>query len=292
MSNSFVTTIQLDLSEKLKEDLEEQGFLLSVPPYTLYTAIKEGISLTLYESGKLVVQGKGKDEFIRYYLEPEILHSLQYSYPAIDIDLTPRIGVDEAGKGDFFGPLCVGALFADENGIKRLIEMGIKDSKKLKDSTIAKLAQTIKREFKHKVIIINPQKYNELYAKFGNLNTLLAWGHATAIDHLSKDSGCNNVIIDKFANEYVVASAVKRKALDIHLTQVHKGENDPVVAGASILARDAFVEALDRFEKHYNFIFPKGASSAVIQAKKNFIQQFSESALPSVAKMHFKTAQQ
>lgn len=290
MNDSFVTTIDLDLSKKIEVDLEERGFLLSTPPYTLFAAKKEGISLTLYESGKLVVQGKNKDDFIRYYLEPEILHNLQYSYPAAVVDSTPRIGVDEAGKGDFFGPLCIGALFADEPGIKRLIEMGIKDSKKLKDTTIAKLALALKKEFKYRVVIINPHKYNELYAKFGNLNSLLAWGHATAMDHLVKESQCTNVIIDKFANEYVVASAVKRKSLDIHLTQVHKGETDPVVAGASILARHAFVDALQKFENHYNFIFPKGASSAVIQAKKSFIKQFSEAELPKVAKMHFKTA--
>jgi len=292
MSGPFVTTISLDLTDKLQSDLKEKDFTLSNPPYTVFSAKKQGVSLTLYQSGKLVVQGKKKDDFIHFYLEPEILQSLQYSYPSAHVDKTSRIGVDEAGKGDFFGPLCIGAVYADAKGIERLIEMGIKDSKTLNDKTISKLALKVREEFKHKVIIIYPQKYNELYSKFKNLNSLLAWGHATAIDHLVKDSKCTNVIIDKFANEYVVKNAVKKKSIEIDLTQVHKGESDPVVAAASILARHAFVDSLDRFETQYNFTFPKGASKKVIQAKRNFVKKFSENELPNIGKMHFKTAKE
>lgn len=289
MKGPFVTTIDLKLKTKLREDLEAKGFSLHKPAHSIFSARGEGVSLTLYTSGKLVVQGKAKDDFIQFYLEPEILKSFAYSHPTANIDSTPRIGVDEAGKGDFFGPLCVAALYASEKDNEKLIHMGMKDSKKLSDTTIRKLAPILQKKFAHKIILIYPQKYNELYAKFKNLNSLLAWGHATAIDHLVKQTNCSNVIIDKFAHERVVESALSKKNLTLNLTQVHRGEEDPVVAAASILARFAFIDALDRFDEKYNFTFPKGASKQVIEAGKKFIEKFSRNELGNIAKLHFKT---
>src|SRR5580693_626798 len=108
--NTFVATIDLALADKLREDLVGQGFELTKPPYTLFSAQKTGVSCTLYTSGKLTVQGKGKDEFIAFYLEPEILKKLAYTHPELGVDMTARIGIDEAGKGDFFGPLCIAGV--------------------------------------------------------------------------------------------------------------------------------------------------------------------------------------
>ena len=101
-------------------------------------------------------RGKGKDDFISYYLEPEVLGNLSYSYPETALDTTPHIGVDEAGKGDVFGPLCVAALYADTSQITSLIRMGIRDSKRLTDIAIIKIAEQIKRECSHAIIKILP----------------------------------------------------------------------------------------------------------------------------------------
>src|SRR5690348_5948122 len=98
---AFTTKIDLSLAPKLEEDLKAQGFILSKPPYTLFSAKKKGVSCTLYESGSLMVQGKEMDSFMEFYLEPEILHSFTYSHPEAHLDLKPHIGMDEAGKGDF-----------------------------------------------------------------------------------------------------------------------------------------------------------------------------------------------
>src|SRR5437899_709139 len=114
----FSTKIDLSLKEKLQSDLESQGFEISHPPYTLFSAKKKGISCTLYESGSLTVQGKDKEEFIEFYLEPEILKEFKFSNPEVHLDLTDRMGLDEAGKGDFFGPLCIAAVFANGEMIK------------------------------------------------------------------------------------------------------------------------------------------------------------------------------
>ncbi len=284
----FVTEIDVNLSGKLKEDLTSQGFELTTPPYTLLQGKKTGVSITLYMSGKLVVQGKDKDEFIRFYLEPEILGSLVFSHPELSLDMESRIGVDEAGKGDFFGPLCVAAFYADEPTLKELTRLGIKDSKQLGDPMILKLAREL-RKFPHAAVSIFPSKYNELYSRFKNLNHLLAWGHATAIEELMEKTGCNRVIIDQFAHESVVLSALKKKGISPNLTQRVRGEADPVVAAASILARAAFVEGIDRLEKAFNTPLPKGAARQVIDAGRRFILKHSREELKEVAKLHFKT---
>jgi ribonuclease HIII len=287
--NTFVATIDLSLAPKLQTDLEEQGFTLTKPPYTLFSAQKQGISCTLYTSGKITVQGKGKDDFIAYYLEPEILKNLAYTYPELGVDMTPHIGVDEAGKGDFFGPLCIAGVQADEEGIKKLLALGVKDSKRMGDKNILTLATKIKLGFPHSIIRIFPLRYNEMYASFQNLNRLLAWGHGTAISELVEKTGCEQALIDQFANEKLVENAVKKKNLQVKLTQRPRAEEDPVVAAASILARAAFVEGIDQLSKEAGFELPKGASDKVVAAGRKLLEQHGGESLGKFAKLHFKT---
>lgn len=289
---NFITTISVELASKLKHDLTSQGFKLTQPAYTLFQAKKPGVSCTLYTSGKLMVQGKEKHDFITYYLEPEILGQLAYSYPETRINHTPHIGVDEAGKGDVFGPLCVAALYANSDQISRLMKIGIRDSKRIVDKKIIQMAETIKKEFSYSIIQIFPKKYNTLYEKFNNLNALLGWGHATAIEELVKKTGCKEVLIDQFANERVVESALERKHLEVNLSQRHRGEEDIVVAGASILARAAFVQGIDALSQTYGLSLPKGASAQVIQVGKQFVSTHGSEALEDIGKLHFKTIQQ
>ncbi|MCH9625573.1 MAG: Ribonuclease HIII [Chlamydiales bacterium] len=288
---SFVIQINLNLAAKLKQGLQEQDFVLSQPNYTLFQGKKPGVTCTLYTSGKLMVQGKNQADFIQFYLEPEILKTFSYGYEEQDIDLRPHIGIDESGKGDFFGPLCIAGVYADETSIPKLSKLGVKDSKKLNDPLILKIAQKIRKEYLYHIVRIGPERYNELYEKFGNLNLLLGWGHATAIENLIDQSGCERVIIDQFAAEHVVENALKRKKKKALLTQRTKAEEDLVVAAASILARAAFLEGLVQLEKKWEIQLPKGASQKTILAGKKFVSQNSSALLGSVAKLHFKTSQ-
>jgi len=286
---TFSTKIDINLASKLQKDLEEQGFAITTLPYTIFSAKKKGITCVLYQSGSLIVQGKNKDDFIEFYLEPKILKSFKYTHPEALISMISRIGIDEAGKGDFFGPLCVGGLYADEKDIKKLISLNVRDSKKISDKSILDLAEILKANFKISVLRIFPEKYNELYIKFRNLNHLLAWAHSTVISQLVEKTSCKNVIIDQFANKNVVAEAIKRKKLDIHLEQKTKAEEDPVVAAASILARAGFLKGLEELSSQYNEKFPKGASFLVIDFGKKFVEKHGSEALEKVAKIHFKT---
>lgn len=290
--NTFVATIDLALADKLREDLAGQGFELTKPPYTMFSAQKKGVSCILYTSGKLTVQGKDKDEFIAFYLEPEILKKLAYTHPELGVDMTARIGIDEAGKGDFFGPLCIAGVQADEEGIKKLLSLGVKDSKRMSDKSVLDMSKKIKASFQHSIVRLSPKKYNELYESFHNLNRLLAWGHATAITELVEKTKCDNVIIDQFASEKLVIDALERKKINPKLTQRHGAESDPVVAAASILARAAFLEGLEALSQSIGMPLPKGASSLVIDAGKKLVEKKGPEILKEVAKMHFKTRDQ
>lgn len=290
-NSPFVTTIDINLAPKMIADLKKQDFEISTPPYTLFSAKKSGVSCTLYTSGKLTVQGKNKAEFIEFYLEPEILKTFQFTYQEVGLDLTARIGIDESGKGDFFGPLCIAGVYADSQNIAGLKSLGVKDSKDLSDATILKIGRKIKADYAHHIVKINPAKYNELYAQFKNLNHLLAWGHATTIEQLVLKTGCHNVIIDQFAAEHVVETALRRKKLEVNLAQRHRGEEDLIVAAASILARLAFVEGLEQLGKEFEIVLPKGASKATIEAGKKLVRNFGPEVLNKVGKLHFKTHQ-
>jgi len=291
MINCFTVEIDIALKGKLIKDLENQGFKIEKIPYAFFAAKKKGISCVFYESGKFTVQGKEKDEFIEFYLEPEILKSLAYTHPEASMNLSSRIGVDESGKGDFFGPLCVVALFADKTTITTLIKIGAKDSKKISDSEILKKAEIIKKTCPFAFLCLKPEKYNELYAKFKNLNFLLAWCHATVIDNLVKRTACTTVIVDQFAYPAVLEKAIKQKKIDINLTQKTHAEEDIVVAAASILARAYFLEGLEKLSASYAIKIPKGASKQVKDTAQKLILKYGNDILKKVAKTHFKTAQ-
>ena len=287
-SSVFTKKIDLKLKDKLLADLKQQGFEMTFPEHTIFQAKKKKLTCTFYESGSLVVQGKNMDEFIQFYLEPEILKSFEYTYPEEHTDMTPRIGVDEAGKGDFFGPLCIAGIFADKTLIKKLIELKVKDSKRFSENSITNIAKTLKT-FPHVVIRLYPEKYNFLYTQFKNLNQLLGWAHATVIADLQKKTHCQKAIIDQFASKHVVETALKKKQAEIDLVQRHRGEEDIVVAAASILARDSFLQGLDKLSSEISFVLPRGASNIVKEAARKLVDQKGKDILTKVSKTHFKT---
>lgn len=203
-----------------------------------------------------------------------------------------RIGIDESGKGDYFGPLVIAAVFADAITQGELKLMGVRDSKKLSDGRILEMAPDIKTICPHSVIAIGPQKYNELYAKIRNLNRLLAWGHAKALENLlERGVICERAISDQFGNERLILNVLQEKGRKIVLEQRTKAESDLAVAAASILARAEFLLRLKRLSGEVGTTLPKGASPAVELAAKMIIKKHGRERLESVAKLHFKTTQ-
>jgi ribonuclease HIII len=207
----------------------------------------------------------------------------------------PIIGTDESGKGDYFGPLVSAAVYVDEQSAKNLIAYGVRDSKKLTDSKAFTLAQEIAKICKgHFAIIeISPARYNDLYKQFKiegkNLNSLLAWGHAKAIEEILSNVNCKVAIADQFADESFIQSKLQEKGKRIKLIQMHKAEQHIAVAAASILARARFLEKLSKLSNEYKIDLPKGASQKVIENGKKFVDMHGKDALGKVAKLHFKT---
>ena len=199
-----------------------------------------------------------------------------------------RIGTDESGKGDYFGPLVVAAVHVNAASEKYLAEIGVKDCKKLSDSRALELAEAIKKISPHDVVRINPQKYNHLQAKFGNLNVLLAWAHARAIENLLGKVECKKVISDQFGDEKYLKEKLMKKGKKVELIQMHRAESDIAVAAASVLARAAFLDSIAYLSRSYGIKFPKGASE-VEHAGRMFLAAYGPERLGEVAKVHFKT---
>ncbi len=199
------------------------------------------------------------------------------------------IGTDESGKGNYFGPLVVAGVFVNEETKQKLIGLGVKDSKKISDNKIGALAMKIKVTCKHSIVPIGPEKYNELYDKIGNLNKLLAWGHARAIENILEDTDCENALTDQFGDEKFVLNALLKKGKKIKLVQRPRAEEDVGVAAASILARDEFLRRLHKLSQYHRLNLPKGASQQVVIAAREIIKKSGEEELRKIAKLHFKT---
>jgi len=203
--------------------------------------------------------------------------------------VTRWIGTDEAGKGDYFGPLVVAGVLVDANTAKSFEELGIRDSKKLSDSIIKDLAAKIKHDSPLSIVAIGPEKYNELYAKIGNLNRLLAWGHSRVIENILEKEQCDYVLADQFGDEKFIVQALMEKGKKIQVIQKAGAESDIGVAAASILARAEFVQRLTALSLKYGMNFPKGASPQVIETGREFVKRYGKGKLNEVAKIHFKT---
>lgn len=285
-------------ADRLERRLKDGTFDLHDVPYARVGARKPGLSVTLYEKGpKVVVQGKEATEFIQFTLEPEILGEARLGYEeAINPEAySPHIGVDESGKGDFFGPLVVAAVYVDAPIARALGSLGVMDSKQLSsDKRARQLAEAILNVpgLDSDVLVLPPAKYNPLYAKIKNLNRLLAWGHARVIENLlERRPDCPRALSDQFAaNTRVLSSSLMERGRRIRLDQRTKAESDLAVAAASILARVRFVDWLEKCSERCGVKLPKGAGPPVIAAAKEFLREHGQERLPDVAKIHFKTA--
>ena len=211
----------------------------------------------------------------------------------------PHIGTDEAGKGDFFGPLVTAGVYVDERTAQLLRTLGVRDSKLVGDRELRGLATSIRRvvdEEKRAVIIVAPKRYNELYKQMRsegkNLNTLLAWAHTRVIEDLiGHGLGPKFILSDQFGDKRYIENRlmVDTRLSGVPVLQMHRAEADVAVAAASILARDAFLGWLEQAGKTLGLIVPKGASPKVIETGKLLVSRMGADGLKEYAKVSFKT---
>jgi ribonuclease HIII len=295
--NSYTHALSHEQVAQLRTLLEELGFEFAPKQWTIFFAQKNKLSVAVYEKGpKVLVQGKGAEEFVQFELEPKILGEAKLGYEEVHSPemFEPHFGVDESGKGDFFGPLVIAGAYVDPGIARKLLDSGVVDSKRISsDARIRALADTIRNSSLGLVetVLIGPTKYNELYEKFGNLNKLLGWGHARVIENLlAKKPDCPRALSDQFADARVVEQSLLRHGRRIQIEQRPKAESDIAVAAASILAREAFINWLERKGTEIGLRLDRGVSKAVKESAKKLVEMNGPGALRSVAKVHFRTA--
>ncbi len=295
--NSFTAPLNFGQSERLRALLTERGFKFSPKPYTIFFAQKEKLSIAVYEKGpKVLLQGRGVEDFVKFELEPNILGEARLGYEEVHSPemFAPHFGVDESGKGDFFGPLVIAGVYVEHASARRLLDAGVQDSKRIgSDARIYTLATEIRAIVGdgHDVVAIGPARYNQLYRKFANLNSLLGWGHARVIENLlARRPDCPRSLSDKFADSRVIEKALLEHGQKIEIEQRTKAESDIAVAAASILAREAFIRWLERKGKELGVKLGRGVSAAIKKTAAQIAGKGGGPLLEEVAKTHFRTA--
>jgi ribonuclease HIII len=235
---------------------------------------------------------------VQFLLEPEVLHEARFGYESVLAEqdhpdmFEPHAGIDESGKGDYFGPLVIAACYTDAEIARQLLQLKVADSKTIKSAhRMADLAGKIRTVTagRFSVIAIGPDAYNRLYEKFANLNRLLAWGHAKALENLLElEPSCPRAISDQFGRKETVLRALQERGRSIRLEQHPKAEADIAVAAASILARAEFVRRLEALAQQIGVDLPKGAGPAVTAAA-TLLARRDPALLGTVAKLHFRT---
>ena len=293
-------TLKLDDTQmnKLRALLQERGWTPFEVAYSRFAfrADHLKVNVTAYTSGKVVVAGKGTEDFVRDILEPEVTGAPKLGYEEVNHPdwFESHAGLDESGKGDFFGPVIAATVIADRPAIDAWIAAGVKDSKKIAEPQILRLDALIRgtRGAVVRTCFCGMPKYNELRGRPGaNLNRLLAWQHATALEQAL---GLKHVpwgLLDQFSEQPLVQRELARKGVkDFELRMRTKAEEDPVVAAASVVARAEFVRQMRDLSEKLGEPLQKGAGSGVKAQASSLVKRLGARALTDFAKLHFRTA--
>ena len=282
--------------EKLRSILSGRGWEAFDVAYARFAFRGRDCNVTAYESGKLVVAGKGTEEFVTMTLEPDVTQAAKLGYDGV---LHPdwfelHAGMDESGKGDFFGPVVAASVVADRAAIEGWIKAGVKDSKKIVDTQIIKLDKLIRGT--HGVAVATclcgMAKYNTIMARpHANLNRLLAWQHATALAQALSRKKAPRGLLDQFSKQPLVQRELAKMGIrDFDLQMRTKAEEDPVVAAASVIARAEYVRQIHSLSRQFGAPLQKGAGALVKEQAALIIERFGARLLGNFAKLHFRTS--
>ena len=283
-----------DQAEKLDSWLDRHLWAPYSVAYARFAYKGPDVNVVMYNSGKLVVQGKGTEDFVRYVLEPEITGVVELGYDEV---LHPEwyqlhAGVDEGGTGDLFGPLVSACVVADGDAVRAWVAGGLKESKKVSsDAAVLKMAKMVKntKGVAVKVSYAGMEKYNALYIKFGrNLNKLLAWFHATSISGAIAVRHAPWGMLDQFTKQPLVQRQLNIENFELKMRT--KAEEDPVVAAASIIARATYIYAMRKLSEECGIELVKGAGEKAREQAEQIVKKFGAESLKKYAKLHFKTA--
>lgn len=293
---SFTILLTPPQQQKLARLLREGNYRLIEVPHAVIAAETPDCRIALFHSNKCLVQGRGAKDWVIYHLEPEVLGTAQLGYEDIHDPqaLENHMGVDESGKGDFFGPLVIAAVYSDRELVHAFRRLNVRDSKTITSDRVAlDMARELRKLLgsrRYSMVTIGPAAYNRLYAQMRNVNRILAWGHARAIENvLENNPACATAVSDQFGPVRQIESALQEKGRKIRLVQRPRAESDPAVAAASVLARAEFLEQRRKLGSRYGVSLPKGASDAARRVAVELAREHGPQVLLETAKCHFKT---
>jgi len=291
--SSYTLKLSSEQMDKLGHALKSRGWGIRTVQYARYAFDGELVKVVVYESGKLVVQGRKTEDFVANILEPEVTGEFLLGYEEVNNPewFEPHAGLDESGKGDLFGPVVTACVVADGEMVRAWMEAGIRDSKTITDGAILKMAKQIKgtKGAVIKVAYTNMVKYNELYLKFdSNLNKFLAWLHGRSLNSALEEKKPVWGLLDQFTKQPLVQKYVED--LDFELRMRTKAEEDPVVAAASIIARATWLEQMKKLSELAGGKLPKGSGVQAKEKATSLYQQLGEARMKEFCKLHFKTA--
>ncbi len=279
------------------------------PPYAIFQAVEEDTVITLYESGKVMFQGISADIDANIWIDMERhlnnrtiniedkskkKETTKEKSTSLEFNIS-TIGSDEVGTGDYFGPIIVTATYVSKENIDFLIDLGVKDSKKITDDKIKKIAPTIIKKIPYTTIILTNDKYNENYSSDINMNKIKALLHNKALISLIKKDNYDykKIVIDQFVYpkkyyEHIMNSKEKVK----NITFTTKAEDKCLsVAAASIISRYLFLNKIEEMSQELNKKIPKGAGIEVDKAACDIVKEYGFNKLKNIAKLNFKNTE-
>ena len=290
-------TLELDDAQmdKLEDICDRKSFGYYEVDYTRFAfkSKQDRVNVVGYESGKVVIQGKGTEDFVRDVVESEVTGEPKLGYEEFHNPqwFEEHAGLDEAGKGDLFGPLVTACVIADGTTVRTWMEKGVRDSKRMTDSSILRLEKLIKatRGVVVKTAYCGMRKYNELMDKpNANLNRLLAWLHARSLEEALGVRRVERGLLDQFSTAPLVQNYLKVKPFKLEAQP--RAESDPVVAAASICARAEYLRQMKRLSDNFGEILLKGSGAKTKEQAVRIVEKMGDGALGEFAKLHFKTA--
>ena len=301
-------TISFKVSDDTKKKLNDFYFESRreiTPPYAIFQARDGDTVVTLYESGKIVFQGKDADLASQIWVETEKMINKKLDVnnsdnkkkkDSIHIDSkifnSSTIGSDEVGTGDYFGPIVVTSTFVKKEDISFLKELGVTDSKKLDDTKILKIVPEIIKKIPYSSYILDNNKYNEMNEKM-NMNKIKAVLHNKVLIDLTSKYNADYVVVDQFVEpKYYFGYLKESNNVYKNITFMTKAELKCLsVACASLISRYIFLKEFDKMSKKLGFNLLKGASNLVDEQGADIVKKYGINKLNEIAKLNFKNTE-
>lgn len=305
-------TIVFKISDNLKDDVinfYKDRFCSKTPPYAVFQVKDFDCVTTLYESGKIMFQGLGADIEASYWIEQERIKNKRLIDPNSQdkkekknkkeeikqfINLS-SVGSDEVGTGDYFGPLVVTASFVPKEQFAFLEELGVKDSKKLTDEKIIKIAPAIIKNITYTTLVLDNKTYNDYHSTDVNMNKIKAILHNKCLLSVIKKDNVkyDKIVVDQFEppkSYYAHLNNVKEKVTNI--TFLTKAEDQCFsVAASSIISRYIFLREIKKLEKKYEITIPLGAGDTVNKVAQTIVDKYGKKELENLVKLNFKNTE-